>query len=194
MSVSATGRATSLFLLFQVSTGKEAESGNRERKGRTILSFTEKAFRSMKKGKADVLKSKDLTHPCVGRAWSNDHQSNVKPSTNINGLWLLLLTSQKLLGTLVWGELPLAPLSWDHPCSKTATTPPGAATLPRYPWISSSTSYWGLPLRTPFIISESGDDSSPLSDSIGNPCLTPLSDKPGSQPLGPLKAFEVPEN
>lgn len=126
---------------------------------------------------------------CAGGAWSNNHQSSRNPSTNINRLW----HQQKLPGALLWGQLPFAPLSWGHPCPKTATAPSGAATLPRYVWISSSTSYRGLPLHIPFIISKSGDDSSPLSDSIGNPCLTSLSDKPGSQPLGPPRASEVPE-
>lgn len=40
-------------------------------------------------------------------------------------------------------------------------------------------------LCTPFIISERGTDSWPLRDSITNPCLTSLSDKPGSQPQRP---------
>lgn len=40
-------------------------------------------------------------------------------------------------------------------------------------------------LCTPFIISERGTDSWPLRDSITNPCLTSLSDKPGSQPRRP---------
>lgn len=119
----------------------------------------------------------------------------MNPSTNINGLWLQLLTQhQQKLGVLSSGGS-------SHSCPSPGATPApkqpqhcsGAATLPRYLWISSSTSYRGLPLRTLFIISESGDDSSPLGDSIGNPCLTSLSDKPGSQPRGPLRAFEVPE-
>lgn len=104
------------------------------------------------------------------------------------------LQHQQKLGVLSsGGSSHLYPSPGAIPAPKQPQHCSGAATLPRYLWISSSTSYRGLPLRTLFIISESGDDSSPLSDSIGNPCLTSLSDKPGSQPRGPLRAFEVPE-
>lgn len=52
-------------------------------------------------------------------------------------------------------------------------------------WTSSTSSQ--CPPSTPPIISEPGDDSSPPGDSISNPGLTSLSDKPGSQPRRPLE-------
>lgn len=72
---------------------------------------------------------------------------------------------------------PGLPLLWNYPSS--SRSPSGvsepAAPAPRVP-----------PLH-PSIISEPGDDSSPPRDSISNPGLTSLSDKPGSQPRRPLE-------
>lgn len=136
MSVSARGKATSLFLLLlQVTTCECWESGDREGKRRNTLPFIVKAFRSglgMKMGMAGVFKGSDITFPLnTSGAETTPKAPRTLPAAPTG--FGSNLGPQHQLGAArccPLGTAPFVPLSWGHPCSQTATAAAGAAIPP----------------------------------------------------------------